>query len=140
MTDDLRVLVVDDHPVNRLVLAEIFGYLGCNVSTAEDGSQALAASEVDHFDLICLDRHMPGLCGDDVASRLPMETFVLAWSTDVTDLPQRFNGVLDKPVSIASATGALERAKAWRQRLRQGPASANPLNHPQAWARLSCAS
>ena len=114
MTNDLRVLVVDDHPVNRLVLGEIFTLLGCNVSTAEDGISALAAASVDTFDLICLDRHMPGLSGDDVVSGLPGDQFVLAWSTDLSDLPRRFNGVLSKPVNLAAAESAITRAMAWR--------------------------
>jgi CheY-like chemotaxis protein len=114
VSNDLRVLVVDDHPVNRLVLSEIFAHLGCIVSVAEDGAQALSTSGVDHFDLICLDRHMPGLSGDEVASNLPAEQFVLAWSTDLTDLPVRFNGVLSKPVTVVAAYNAMARATAWR--------------------------
>jgi CheY-like chemotaxis protein len=114
LSNDLRVLVVDDHPVNRLVLSEIFTHLGCDVSVAEDGVQALSTSTVDHFDLICLDRHMPGLSGDEVAAHLPDEQFVLAWSTDLSDLPHRFNGTLSKPVSLAAAQGAMLRATVWR--------------------------
>jgi len=114
MTSGLRVLVVDDHHVNRLVLSEILRHLGCQVSTAEDGPGALAAVNVDTFDLICLDRHMPGLSGDEVASGLPDDQFVLAWSTDLTDLPRRFNGVLSKPVNLEAAQSAVTRAMAWR--------------------------
>lgn len=114
MTSGLRVLVVDDHPVNRLVLAEIFTHLGCDVSTAEDGFAALAAASTETFDLICLDRHMPGLSGDDVVSALPSGQFVLAWSTDPMDLPRRFNGVLSKPVTLAAAGRAVTQAHAWR--------------------------
>lgn len=116
MPEALRVLIVDDHPVNRLVLTEIFTHLGCDVSTAEDGAKALSSSGVDHFDLICLDRHMPGLSGDEVAARLAADQFVLAWSTDLTDLPERFNGALCKPVTLAGAQAALVRAAAWRAR------------------------
>ncbi|WP_293370015.1 response regulator [Phenylobacterium sp.] len=117
MSSDLRVLVVDDHPVNRLVLSEIFTHLGCDVCVAEDGAQALTTSSVDHFDLICLDRHMPGLSGDEVACSLPDEQFVLAWSTDLADLPDRFNGTLSKPVSLLAVQGAILRARAWRDRI-----------------------
>jgi CheY-like chemotaxis protein len=112
----MRVLVVDDHPVNRLLLTEILTHLGCAVVTAEDGDRALGAFSPDHFDLICLDRHMPGLSGDDVAARLPADQFVLAWSTDLSDLPERFNGALSKPITLAAAQGALEKALAWRAR------------------------
>jgi len=117
VSQSLRVLVVDDHPVNRLVLSELLKELGCAVSVAEDGAQALSTSAVDHFDLICLDRHMPGLTGDEVAERLPAEQFVLAWSTDLSDLSKRFNGVLSKPVTIAAAQAAMKRAEAWRTRI-----------------------
>ena len=113
---ELRVLVVDDHPVNRLVMGELLSHLGCVVSLAEDGVQALATSSVDRFDLICLDRHMPGLSGDEVAERLAPEQFVLAWSTDITDLPKRYNGTLSKPITLSALQTALKRAEAWRER------------------------
>jgi CheY-like chemotaxis protein len=114
LSDDLRVLVVDDHPVNRLVLTEIFTQLGCTVSVAEDGAQALSTAKVDHFDLVCLDRHMPGLSGDEVLAALPAGQFVLAWSTDLSDLPERFNGTLSKPVTLDAALSAMARAERWR--------------------------
>lgn len=113
MSSGLRVLVVDDHALNRRVLAEIFTHLGCAVATAQDGLEALAASSVERFDLICLDRHMPGLSGDDVVYCLPSDQFVLAWSTDLVDLPNRFNGTLAKPVTIAAAASAIAAAAAW---------------------------
>jgi len=120
VANELRVLVVDDHPVNRLVLTEIFSHFGCDVSTAEDGAVALDAAAAHQFDLICLDRHMPGLSGDEVAARLPPEQLVLAWSTDLTDLPARFNGALSKPVTLAAAQSALAKAQAWRSRASRG--------------------
>jgi CheY-like chemotaxis protein len=109
-----RVLVVDDHPINRLVMTEVFTHLGCAVSVAENGAQALAAAEVEHFDLICLDRQMPGMLGDEVLSHLAADQFVLAWSTDTSNLPARFNGVLCKPVTVAAVQVALARTLAWR--------------------------
>jgi len=121
MDEALRVLVVDDHPVNRLVLGELFTHLGCTVSSAEDGAQALDSAEISTFDLVCLDRHMPGLSGDEVVSRLAPEQFVLAWSTDLSDLPPRFNGVLSKPVTLDAVTGAIRRAAAWRAGARRRP-------------------
>lgn len=113
MPAELRVLVVDDHPVNRLVMGELLSHLGCVVVLAEDGARALSTASVDRFDLICLDRNMPGLSGDEVAERLPGEQLVLAWSTDVSDLPKRYNGTLSKPVTLPALQSALERAQAW---------------------------
>lgn len=110
----LRILVVDDHPVNRHILAELFAAVGCAVATEESGPDALAASSTERFDLVCLDRHMPGLSGDEVAAGLPADQFVLAWSTDLTDLPSRFNGTLSKPVTLDAVQGAITRAIAWQ--------------------------
>ena len=114
MSARLRVLVIDDHPVNRLVMSELLSHLGCVVVLAEDGAEALSILGRDRFDLICLDRHMPGLSGDEIAERLPGEQFVLAWSTDDSDLPRRYNGMLPKPVTLPALQAALERARARR--------------------------
>lgn len=114
MAEALRVLVADDHPINRLLLREIFEYLGCTVDAVEDGEQAMLMAAKVGFDLICLDRHMPRLTGDEVAAQMPEEQCVVAWSTDLTDLPERFNGILAKPLTAESAAKALSLANAWR--------------------------
>ena len=111
-----EVLVVDDHPINRLVLTQIFEHLGWRVTTANDGPDALAvvAAAARPFDLICLDRHMPGMSGDDLLDQLPGDSYVVVWSTDTLDLPSRYNGVLPKPVSIAAAAEVAAAATARR--------------------------
>lgn len=111
MKPQLRILVVDDHPINRFLCKEIFQELGCVVETADNGELALASAAARTFDLICLERHMPGLSGDDVATRLPADQFVVAWTADQADLPARFNGVLAKPVTALSAAVTLAWAR-----------------------------
>ncbi len=139
MSGDVRVLVVDDHRINRLVLSDLLRALGCVVSVAADGEQALAMAAAGGFDLICLDRHMPGMGGDEVVERLPGDQFVLAWSTDLTDLPKRFNGTLSKPVSIAAVQAAVRRAEAWRLRSagpgRRGAQTAARFTMHLEWAQ-----
>jgi len=110
----VRVLVVDDHPVIRELLSQVFGGLGCKVSTARDGDEALATLADFPFDMVCLDRHMPGISGDEVAARLPADRFLVAHSTDLADLPARFNHILPKPVTSLDAVVALQAALAWR--------------------------
>lgn len=127
MSSKFRVLVVDDHAVNRRILTEIFSHLGCVVATAQDGLDALAAVSVEDFDLICLDRRMAGLSGDDVVHCLPYDRFVLAWSTEDSDLPARFNGVLAKPVTIAAAEAAMAQAIAWQTALARRAADLSRL-------------
>jgi signal transduction histidine kinase/ActR/RegA family two-component response regulator len=58
-----RVLLVDDHPMNRELGHALLTLAGCEVSTAEDGAQALEASRLGGFDLILMDVHMPGMDG-----------------------------------------------------------------------------
>ena len=116
-----RVLVVDDNEANRLICREIFEHLGCVVNAVEGGEAALTLVASISFDLICLDRFMPGMFGDEVAVRLPAELFVDAWSTEASNLSPRFDGVLPKPITIAAAAGVLARAIAAREsRLRSG--------------------
>ena len=58
-----RVLVVDDHPMNREVAALMLQASGCDVTTAEDGLQAVEALRSERFDLVLMDVRMPGMDG-----------------------------------------------------------------------------
>ncbi|WP_194791351.1 transporter substrate-binding domain-containing protein [Pseudomonas sp. UFMG81] len=63
----LRVLVVDDYPANRLLLANQLGYLGHRASVAEDGAQGLRAWLRGDFDVVLSDCNMPVLDGYTLA-------------------------------------------------------------------------
>lgn len=58
-----RVLVVDDHPTNRLVLRIMMEAAGCRVVDAADGLQAVEQASAEAFDLILMDVRMPRLNG-----------------------------------------------------------------------------
>ncbi len=92
----LRVLVADDHEVHRTLLGQAFRALGCVVTTVCDGAAALAAK--GPFDLICLDRHMPGPDGDEVARRLRGQAILVACTSDPSRLDEAFDLCLPKPV------------------------------------------
>lgn len=62
-TGALRVLVVDDDEVSRMVARGFLRQLGAEVSTAGDGREALEIALEQRFDLILMDRHMPGMDG-----------------------------------------------------------------------------
>lgn len=57
------VLVVDDNPINRQVLALQLERLGYPCSCVGDGSQALAALEAGRFSLVFMDCDMPVMDG-----------------------------------------------------------------------------
>jgi len=58
-----RILLVDDHPMNRELGHALLTLAGCVVTTAEDGAQAVDAARDGGFDLILMDVHMPGMDG-----------------------------------------------------------------------------
>ena len=64
-----NILVVDDHPVNKQLLKLILERLGYDVSTAEDGQEAVKKGE-DNFDLIFMDVQMPILDGYEATKKL----------------------------------------------------------------------
>ena len=61
--EGLRVLVAEDHPVNRLVVEMILQPLGAVMTQVDDGAAALAALEAGSFDVILMDMQMPVLDG-----------------------------------------------------------------------------
>ncbi len=66
-----RVLVVDDNPLVRTLLADTVTALGCSPVMAHDGQAAIRAAEFGAgFDLVLLDRNMPGSDGLHTARAL----------------------------------------------------------------------
>lgn len=61
----LRLLVVEDHQVNRRLLQHLIEDLGCTWQCAADGEEALGILRAagGDFDVVLLDLHMPGVDG-----------------------------------------------------------------------------
>ncbi|WP_439472537.1 ATP-binding protein [Brevundimonas sp.] len=66
----MRVLVVDDHDINRRAIQLILQPLGCDIATAADGMAALKICEQTAFDLIFMDVRMPELDGRETTKRI----------------------------------------------------------------------
>ncbi|RVT83989.1 phosphate regulon transcriptional regulatory protein PhoB [Rhodobacteraceae bacterium CCMM004] len=75
-----RVLVVEDEPAQREVLAYNLEAEGFAVSRAETGDDALLLVDEDGPDIIVLDWMLPGVSGIEVCRRLKMRT-------DTRDVP-----------------------------------------------------
>jgi len=67
-----RILIVDDDPSIRMIVAKSLEQLPFEVGTAlaEDGPQAVEIAGRDHPDLIVLDVMMPGMDGFEVCQKL----------------------------------------------------------------------
>lgn len=66
----LRVLLVEDNPINQLILRDQLETLGCTVELAVDGRQALTRWQPDAFDVVLTDVNMPHLNGYELARAL----------------------------------------------------------------------
>ena len=83
-----RVLVVDDEPLNRLLLRELFNQSGFETLEAENGKDAVEKALQWHPALILLDLWMPVMDGFTAAQRirqlnLPQQPVIIAISASV---------------------------------------------------------
>ncbi|WP_223483807.1 transporter substrate-binding domain-containing protein [Pseudomonas sp. A-RE-19] len=62
-----NVLVVDDHPANRLLMCQQLEFLGHRFSVAPDGEAGFKAWKSEPFDLVIADCNMPIMNGYDLA-------------------------------------------------------------------------
>ncbi|WP_334133698.1 ATP-binding protein [Tepidimonas sp.] len=122
----LRVLVAEDHPVNRKVVGLLLQRLGHEVEFAEDGLQAVQRAAAQDFDVILMDIHMPQLDGLEATRRIRAlpglrgRVPIVALSADVMDdavAQARAAGMdsfLPKPVQAAPLRAALAAVRAER--------------------------
>ncbi|WP_336000147.1 response regulator [Halorientalis halophila] len=107
-----RALVVDDErEVADAYALRLRGV--CDVETAYDGEAALRAVDDRRIDVVLLDRHMPGLSGDEVLERLEERDFpgrivmitAIDPGFDILDMP--FDDYLCKPVDREDVQAAV---------------------------------
>ena len=65
-----HLLIVDDSPINRDLLARQLAHKGYMITTAENGRQALERMSEEGFDLVLLDVLMPELDGVETLRRI----------------------------------------------------------------------
>lgn len=116
----LRILVVDDHDINRRAVQLILAPLGAEIAQAADGLAALEAAAAQPFDVIFMDVRMPELDGRETTRRLRAgdgpnrDTPVIAVTAD--NAPEDVAACRDagmtwfvaKPLTPATLLGALE--------------------------------
>jgi two-component system sensor histidine kinase EvgS len=117
------ILIVDDHPTNRLVVARQLALAGYASESAEDGIKGLAAWRTGRYALILSDVHMPEMDGYEMARALRDEearthkprTPVIALTAAALKgeaercLAAGMDQYLAKPVSIPELVQALQR-------------------------------
>ncbi len=66
----VKVLLAEDHPVNRTVVVRLLGNLGASVTAASNGREALEWWSKERFDILVLDLEMPEVDGLGVAREI----------------------------------------------------------------------
>ena len=139
-TEGTLVLLVDDHPVNRMLLLRQVRTLGYAAQTADDGVQALEMWKSGRFGLVITDCHMPHMDGYDLARSirsLEAETErarvpIIACTANALQgeaeacLAAGMDDFLVKPVELAQLTEKLDRWLPLPQAPAPSPASAGP--------------
>jgi signal transduction histidine kinase/ligand-binding sensor domain-containing protein/CheY-like chemotaxis protein/HPt (histidine-containing phosphotransfer) domain-containing protein len=116
-----HVLLVEDEPVNAAVAEGYLAELGCTSVWVEDGSEAIARSAAERFDLILMDLSMPTMDGiattalirqrEASGRRVPIVALTAhdAATYRSTCLAAGMDDILSKPYSLADCTQLLRR-------------------------------
>ena len=113
----MRVLVVEDHPKLAIAVATGLRRAGMAVDVAFDGHDALAHAESTGYDVVVLDRDIPGIHGDQVCrslvadgsdARVLMLTAAGAVSDRVEGLGLGADDYLSKPFEFAELVARVQ--------------------------------
>jgi signal transduction histidine kinase/HPt (histidine-containing phosphotransfer) domain-containing protein/ActR/RegA family two-component response regulator len=118
----LRILVAEDHPLNRQVMLGLLEHLGYGADIAGNGGEALEALARQGYDVVLMDVQMPEMDGLETTRRirrqLPADRqpriFALTAHAMSGDrercLEAGMDGYLSKPVQIADLAAVLAAA------------------------------
>lgn len=118
-----RVLVAEDHPVNRAIIASMLDKFGLSHAIVEDGERAVAllARQEEAFDLVLMDFEMPVLDGaasaaairqlEGARGSLPIVALTAHAGDKVTSALDNgdFQDFLAKPVTLGDLDAVLRR-------------------------------
>ena len=68
--EGIRVILAEDNAINQIVAEQMLSSLGCNVSVAKDGKEAMELFRSAPFDMILMDCQMPEVDGYEAATMI----------------------------------------------------------------------
>jgi two-component system sensor histidine kinase RpfC len=155
----LRVLVADDNVTTREVLGKILERGGHTATVVADGEMALDALDAARYDVVLLDRNMPGMSGLEALQAIRLTTQpqgrlpVIMLSADVTPEARReaeeagADAFLAKPIEAMRLLEQIQTLAAGKpveapqpERIRPrpsaGPQAATQIVNPETLAHL----
>ena len=107
----LRILVVDDNPMNTKLMELMFGGIGLGIDTASGGREALNLASRKAYHLVFMDLQMPEMDGLETTRRLlteiPDRPIVIALTANTAESDRRMaleagmSDFMSKPVKLA---------------------------------------
>ncbi len=122
----MRVLCVDDEPVNRKVVGVMLGASGIEMSEAPDAASGLRMIDAERFDVVLMDLRMPGMDGlaaierirarSDDRARVPVVLVTADVSIDLDERARTAGAdrLVRKPVDMTSLFDAIAQAMSER--------------------------
>src|SRR6202047_2494667 len=132
---DATVLLVDDEPDLRTIIAEWFRREGCHVLVAEDGAQALSIISANQVDVVVSDVRMPVMDGITLLKKVKTRGYkssvmFVSGFTDVIEPRESYDlgveAVMSKPVVRKHLVAAVTRIVAERDERWRFPPSEKP--------------
>jgi CheY-like chemotaxis protein len=118
--DTIRILMVEDNPANMRVTQALLETLGCDVVSARNGLEAVAAYREGTFDLVLMDCQMPEMDGYEATKAIrQIEAFqgrttpIIALTAHAMEgsreasLSSGMNDQLTKPLTMSALTAKL---------------------------------
>ncbi|NVK12290.1 MAG: response regulator [Gammaproteobacteria bacterium] len=111
---DLRVLLVEDNPVNQILASEILSDHHADVHIADNGLEAITAIEDNEYDVILMDLQMPKMGGLEATARIRamgISTPIIALTANATNEDREsckvagMNRFLSKPFNLNELIG-----------------------------------
>ncbi|MBJ6119025.1 response regulator [Pontibacter sp. BT310] len=75
LPNEPKILVVDDNPMNVLLMQDVLEQMGAVVTSAKSGEEALQLATNQPFDLIFMDIQMPGMDGLQATEQLRRQNY-----------------------------------------------------------------
>jgi two-component system, cell cycle response regulator DivK len=144
----LKVLVVDDFPDGRELVAEYLTFRGFTVHVAGNGAEAIAIAKKAGPEIVLMDLSMPGIDGWQAARILKNDPLTRAMTVIAVtahalapeiDAARKAgcDGVICKPFDLAALADALPRVlKIGAAALDVPGLSLNPIRHSKARRRI----